>query len=120
MSTEEIIRNAKKLIPVVRERADLADRLQRLPDETLKDLVDAQLLNLLVPKRFGGPQLDFGTVAKVAAEIASGCGSTGWCLAVYNCHNWLAAALSEQAQKEIYGERGFALIPAPLNPAGAR
>ena len=120
MNAEELITRSRKLIPVVRERADLADRLQRLPDETLKDFIDAELLKVLVPKRFGGHELDFGIVAKMAAEVASGCGSSGWCLVVYNCHNWLAATMSERAQQEIYGETGFAMIPAPLNPAGAR
>lgn len=119
MRSQELIDRALRLVPAIRERAGQADQLRHLPDSTVEELSGAELFKALVPRKWGGYQLDHHTVARMVAPISSVCGSTGWSLAVYCGHNWLAALLGDEAQREIYGDRGYALIPAPLNPGGA-
>jgi 3-hydroxy-9,10-secoandrosta-1,3,5(10)-triene-9,17-dione monooxygenase len=120
MTADELVGRAERLVPVVRERAVLADQLRRLPDDTVNDFADSGLFKALVPLKRGGYQFDHRVVARIVKPIASACGSSAWCLAVYCGHNWLAATLQEEVQRDIYGDAGFALIPAPLNPAGSK
>ncbi len=115
MNAEELGNRAKKLKLVVRERAEMTQRLGRLPDETMQDFIDSELLKVLVPVRFGGFGLDWRVAAEIVEEVASGCASTGFVLFVYICTNWTVGTMTEQAQREIYGTRGFTIGPCPLN-----
>ena len=55
----ELEARAWALVPKLRERANEADRLGRLHDETIRDLIDSELVKAMVPKRLGGFELDW-------------------------------------------------------------
>src|SRR5215212_10749829 len=59
VTREEMVQRATALVPRLRERAERTEQLRRLPDETVADLVDAGLLRISTPDRFGGLGLDF-------------------------------------------------------------
>ncbi len=115
---DEIVGRARALAPALRERARAAEELRRLPGENVADLRKAGLLKVLQPRRFGGYQMDVHTHLDVVAEIARGCGSTGWCLGVMHAHSWLAGLLPEAAQEELYGADPDAAISAVIAPRG--
>ena len=71
---------ARALAPVLRERAVETDALRRLPDENAADMKAAGLFRVIQPARCGGWQMDFHAHLDVVAEIAAGCGASGWCL----------------------------------------
>ena len=54
---EELMARAEALIPVLRERAERAEELRRLPDETIADLHSSGLFRMLQPARVGGSEL---------------------------------------------------------------
>ena len=51
---EELLRRAAALVPVLGQRAAHTEELRRLPDETVADLVETQLMRIGVPLRYGG------------------------------------------------------------------
>jgi 3-hydroxy-9,10-secoandrosta-1,3,5(10)-triene-9,17-dione monooxygenase len=109
---------ARALLPQIRERAEKAESLRRLPEETLADLRDAGLLRALQPARFGGTQLDFDALLGAAAEVGRACGSSAWCLAILGIHNWLLGLFPLPAQDEVWGAAPDALAAACFAPTG--
>lgn len=116
MQGDELLRRTKELLPKIRERAVMAEQLGRMPDETIKDFIDAELLKTLAPKRFGGFELDWTVASKMIADISSCDPATGWVILVYHCTNFAASLLPERGQKEVFGDRGFVIGPCPMNP----
>src|SRR5215211_5550656 len=89
VTREELLRRASGLVPRLRERAARAEQLRRLPDETIADFLDAGLLRIGNPDRFGGVGLDVDALFEVALELGRGCGSSAWCYSVLTIVNWL-------------------------------
>jgi len=70
----EAVERARRLVPVLRERAAKTEALRRLPDETFADLVASGLLRITQPSRFGGHELGlldaFGIINQLRIETA--------------------------------------------------
>lgn len=115
---DELLRRAAELVPVVAERALMAERLRRIPDETVKDLVGAGLLRIANPDRYGGYGLDYDTVVEIGAELGRGCGSTAWCYTVWSSHNFLIGLYPERAQEEYFGPSPDVICCSAFNPTG--
>ncbi|MDX1876771.1 acyl-CoA dehydrogenase [Mycolicibacterium sp. 141076] len=99
------------------ERAAEAEKLRRLPDDTVRDLIASGFTELLVPARFGGQQAPFPDILDPVRRIAHGCTSSAWTIGFLTLHNWMLALFGEQAQQEAFESRPF-LAPAPLAPTG--
>ena len=110
----ELTSRAEALIPVLRERADRAEELRRLPDETIADLHKSGLFRVLQPKRVGGSELPFRSLVELVAIIARGDGSTAWVLANLAAHHWLFGMWPKQAQDEVWGGSPDSLIGSAL------
>ena len=100
VTREEMVQRASALVPRLRERAERTEQLRRLPDETVADLVDAGLMRIVTPDRFGGLGLDFDAKLEVALELGRGCGSTAWCYSILTTHNWWIGHFPRQGQEE--------------------
>lgn len=112
----ELVGRAKELAPGFAARAQLIEQQRTPHDDSIRELIDAQLLELLVPKRWGGHELGLDTQIEIVQIISSACMSTGWIAAFYMGHNWMALKHSEQAQAEIFDSKPYALIPAAGAP----
>ncbi len=113
---EELIERTRAIAPGIAARAQETEALRAPMDETIKELIDAELMQVLVPKRFGGHELDLTTHAEIVEILGEACLSTAWIAAFYMGHNWMATRLSEKAQAEIFADRPFGLIPATTAP----
>src|SRR5262249_884734 len=82
LATEDVLRAAHALQPVLRERQAECEALGRLPDATNQAFIDAGLYRILQPRRFGGLELDMPSFFRIMAAIARGCPSSGWVLAL--------------------------------------
>lgn len=118
-SRVQLVEAARQLIPVLRERAPEAERIRRVPDETIEDLRAAGLWRILRPERFGGIETDFGAMLDVAIELGRGCASTSWVYINLVAHNWMLPYWPREAAEDIWGENPEALIGSTLVfPAG--
>src|SRR5271163_2556433 len=111
---EELMARAEALIPVLRERAERAEELRRLPDETIADLHSSGLFRMLQPARVGGSELPYRALYELTAVVGRGCGSTSWVLANLAAHHWLLGMWHPEAQDEIWGESPDNLISSAL------
>lgn len=116
---DEILEAARGLIPVLRKRAPEAERIRRIPDETIEDLRAAGLWRILRPERFGGVETDYGLMIDVTIELGRGCAATSWVYINLVAHNWMLPYWPARAAEDIWGEDPEALIGSTLVfPAG--
>ena len=117
-TAEELLRRARALQPVLRERRARADAERRLPAETIADLKAAGFFRILQPRRWGGFELDPMAFFDVQMAVAEGCSSTAWVLGVVGAHQWQLALFPEQAQVDVWGEDDSVLISSSYAPTG--
>jgi alkylation response protein AidB-like acyl-CoA dehydrogenase len=99
------------------QRAEEAERLRRLPAETIAEFRDTGMPSLLLPRRFGGNQASFPELLDPVRKMAHGCTSSAWTLGFYALHTWMLSLFDIGAQEEIFAA-GPVLAPAPLAPTG--
>ena len=97
--------SARKLVPVLRERAAETNELRRIPEATIRDFWDADLFYFLRPKKFGGPEVRLDDAWAVAAELGRGDGSAAWVWAIITVHDLFVAYFPEETQKEFWGKK---------------
>ena len=118
VSREELVERAREIAPQVRERADKTEALRRVPEENFQLFRDAGLLRAFVPPEFGGYGLELGTVIETSREVARGCASSGWCLAICTLHNWMLSGFPRAAQEEVFGSEPDAVVAGVFMPGG--
>lgn len=118
LSADQLLERAWALAPVLAGRAAAAEELRQLPPETLADFAAADFQRVMVPRRFGGLELGFPTLAAITRVLARGCPSSAWLLAFYGLHNYLLALTPEATQAEVFADHPYALAPATFAPNG--
>ncbi len=110
------LQRASTLVPVLKERAALAEQLRQVPPDSVQDLRSSGLICIANPDRFGGSGLEIDTAFAVASELGRGCGSTAWCYAIWTAHNWWLGHFPERCQEEYFATGPDTLLSAGLNP----
>ena len=117
---EDLLRRAAALVPVLARRAADTERLRRIPDETVNDLIASGLIRIGNPRRYGGLDVDLDVAHEVAWELGRGCGSAAWCYSLWAVHNWWLGHFPAEAQAEFFADGPDVLASTGLNPAGGR
>jgi alkylation response protein AidB-like acyl-CoA dehydrogenase len=116
LDRNETLARARRLVPVLRERAPRGETLRRMPDETVADLIDSQLLRLCQPARFGGSELGWDVLCEASIELGQGDGSQAWVANIYGEHPMFVALFEDEAQHEVWDGDANALICASIIP----
>jgi 3-hydroxy-9,10-secoandrosta-1,3,5(10)-triene-9,17-dione monooxygenase len=103
-SHDEAMAVARELGPRLKARISRAERLRRLPDETVADLIGSGLCGVMKPRRFGGSELGAETLIDVSVELSSHCASTGWAYMLWAAHMWLLGLWPAAAQEEMFAD----------------
>ena len=94
---------AAGVVEVVRANADEAERARRLPESTVRALVEAGLMRLCVPADYGGPAADPMTLVAAVETVATGDGAAGWCAAIASTTSSTALVLPRHTAARIFG-----------------
>jgi 3-hydroxy-9,10-secoandrosta-1,3,5(10)-triene-9,17-dione monooxygenase len=118
-SAAELVERARALAPRLRERAVQAERERNVPLDSVRDYIDAGLMRTIMPKRWGGYELDHETAFDIAVELGrSTCGSSAWCLNYLSDHAGILAHFPEAAQSEVWSGNPDACIATSAAPTG--
>lgn len=120
VSHAEMVKRARELAPVLRERAPEAERQRRLTDDTERDLHRLGLFRLMQPARVGGAELDLSALVDVCAEIAVACPSTAWNVGNLGSHHWMLGYYPPETQDELWSKSTDVLIATSLAFPGGR
>ncbi len=118
VTAEELVERARKLAPVLKERAEKAAELRRVPDETIADFHAAGLFKAVRPKRWGGYELNPAVIYDIQIELGKGCASSSWVFGVLSVHTWQLALFPLAAQEEVWGADPDTLIGSSYMPVG--
>jgi alkylation response protein AidB-like acyl-CoA dehydrogenase len=103
---------------VLAEHAAEAERLRRPVDEVIEALRRSDLFRLMVPRKYGGFELDLDTFLEVGLALAEGDASMAWVATFYIEHNWMICQFPQAFQEALLGSHGYVLAPAALAPNG--
>ncbi len=115
LSDSLILARAGRLSPVLKERARLTEEMRRVPPESVRNMVDAGLHLIGVPRKFGGLDIDYGVGHKAGIELGRGCASTSWCYSLWVAHSWLVGYWPLQTQEEVFGNGPDTLCSSSLS-----
>ena len=116
-SLDEAVAIARDLAPRLSQRVPQAEAQRRLPEATVRDLLDSGLISLEVPKRYGGAELNLDALIEVTAALAEACSSTGWVYALWGAHMWLIGQYPQAVQDEVFSDPN-ALISSVVSVEG--
>jgi 3-hydroxy-9,10-secoandrosta-1,3,5(10)-triene-9,17-dione monooxygenase len=104
---EGVIARAAGLVSALRSRTIETDAIAKLPGDTLRELNEARLFELMTPHRYGGLQTTIRTYKEAVAHLGRGDASTAWTVALINIGNWLAATLyPNQVVEKMFATHG--------------
>jgi alkylation response protein AidB-like acyl-CoA dehydrogenase len=92
------------LIATLAAHAGASERARRLADESVAALRAAGLLRAMVPRRLGGPELDFRSGLELVRACAAGDSAAAWVLMVSIAHDFMVGSFSEAAQDDVLGD----------------
>ncbi|WP_443701283.1 acyl-CoA dehydrogenase family protein, partial [Pseudomonas sp.] len=116
LTPQEMIRRATAMRHTLRDRQAANEAEGRLLAQTNEEFINAGFYRVVQPRRFGGYEFDLTTYVRVMSEVARGCPSSGWVLALTSGHPIILADHSEQAQIEAYGNDGEYRCPSLGSP----
>ncbi|PXW31709.1 3-hydroxy-9,10-secoandrosta-1,3,5(10)-triene-9,17-dione monooxygenase oxygenase subunit [Nocardia sp. 348MFTsu5.1] len=114
----EVLDKISALLPEIAQRAQEAEDLRQIPDETIASLEDIGFFKLLQPEQWGGYQVDPVTFYEAVRRLGSACGSTGWVAGIIGVHNWHLALFPQQAQEDVWGDDPSVRISSSYAPMG--
>lgn len=103
-SAATLLDRARALAPLLKERAAETERDRMVSADIIAAVGETGLFRLLQPKRFGGLEYGFGDFVRINIELAKGCGSTSWCVAIGIIHNWVVGLWPLEAQEEVWAD----------------
>ncbi len=111
-----MVARAREMVPMLREQQAECERAGRVLPHVNDAFVKAGFYRIMQPRRFGGYEFDIPTFHRAMSEIARGCPSTGWAVALTSGHPIILARFGERAQLEAYGNDGDFRAPATAAP----
>ena len=115
----ECVEKARLLVPRLAERAARTEAQRRLTEETVRDLVESGLVRALLPRPYGGAELDFDVVLSVCLELGRGCAATAWIGSFFMNHAWVVGLFSRAAQAEVWSNDPDALVATRVSFHGS-
>ena len=118
LTAESFEAGAAALAPRVRALAEETERGRRLPQELVDGFTRAGIFRMLVPRRYGGSEVDVATMIATLAELSCADGSAGWCAMIGATSGVTAAYLPQAEASEIYGTNADVVTGGVFAPHG--
>lgn len=115
---DDILGRIDALTARLRDRAEEAEHIRRIPESTMAELRDAGAFHLLSPKAVGGYGMGVETYAEVVRRLARGCASTAWTVGHLIEHVWMLARWPQEVQDEVFADGPIPLAAATGAPVG--
>lgn len=119
LDSNDVHERSACLAAALADRADEAESVRRLPQATIDDLVELDLLPMVVPTSLGGHGLGVSALAACSRILGHACPASAWTISFLIMHSWLLGKFPAEARAELFSpQRPWALAPAPLAPTG--
>ena len=112
LKATELLERVESLVPALAAQAAEAERLRRPTDAAIRMLEEAGVFRLMVPRRYGGLELDLDTFLDVGLALGEADTSLAWVACFCVEHNWMLCQFPESFQRELYAGTSHVLAPA--------
>ena len=100
---DDYLARVRRLAPVIAGASDRIEQDRRLTPELVDALHAEGMYRLLLPRRYGGGQVDPATFHMAMSEVARHDASTAWCLGQGNGCAMAAAYVKPEIAEEVWG-----------------
>ncbi|WP_367127475.1 acyl-CoA dehydrogenase family protein [Saccharothrix sp. HUAS TT1] len=100
----DLVGRATDLVPLIRKHVAWQDEHRVIHEDVIQGIIDAGIMKMRVPVRYGGYESDVRTVSAVISELARGDGSVGWTISTLTMGSWLAGLFPDEVQDEIFAD----------------
>jgi len=114
----ELLERVKTVLPQIAANAEQAEAERQLPAENVALLRKTGLYRAFQPRIYGGLELHVADYGPCLVALAGACGATAWVSSLLAQHVHGVALFSREAQDEIWGDGGEALIGSSVAPVG--
>jgi 3-hydroxy-9,10-secoandrosta-1,3,5(10)-triene-9,17-dione monooxygenase len=115
---DDAIEWAESMVEPLVARAQQAEQLRQVPQETIDECNAVDAFALVSPKSVGGHGLGLQSLTHVTRILGHGCVSSSWTIGFLMLHNWFIARSPQPLQDAVFGDSTHALVPCPLAPTG--
>jgi resorcinol 4-hydroxylase (FADH2) len=117
LTPEALVERAAALGRTFRDRASETERQRQVSEKSIRELTEAGLFRIVQPARFGGYEYNWDVLIRVIAEVARGCGSTGWVYGLSAGSQWLIACFPPEAQEDVWSGSPDAHVEGVVAPS---
>src|SRR5258708_2471394 len=115
---DQVLSRITALAPMVARLAPDLEQGRRLPAELVSALKSARIYGMLVPRRYGGLELDAPSAFRAVAALARLDGSVGWNAMIGHNGALMPFLASPTLCEEIYRDRKDHIIAGSAQPVG--
>lgn len=121
MSNSTIVRENLRdridaILPTLAANVPTSESERSIPRESAQLMIDAGIARLLVPRRFGGDEVDLKEWADAIRAIAAVDASHGWLASLYSHNPFYIAQFAESAQEEVWANGPDVPIASSIGP----
>ena len=97
-----ILHAAIAMAPKIREASEEIERGRRIPPQIADAMKEAGIFGMVIPKAWGGPELDPLTQLRIIEALAMVEGSVGWCAMIGCDSGYVTAFLEDGVGRAMY------------------
>lgn len=121
MTSEEILANARALVPEIQRRAGETAKLRRIPPDLAEKLQGAGVFRIMFSRSWGGPEMSLPQQVELIEALAYGDPSVAWVVKIGSDSGYFCAFLEQSAAHELYPSIDYATAgQAPPNGRAVR
>jgi alkylation response protein AidB-like acyl-CoA dehydrogenase len=102
LTGEQILANIRALRPMLGERSDEIDELRCLPDDIVEELRRAGVFRMMMPRIWGGPEMNPMQVNEALEELALGNASAAWCAMIQIDGGLYSGWMDDRVARQMY------------------
>lgn len=107
VDVNELLAAAEKIGQLAEEELQEAEKNATFSSKVIDAIKEGQLNRLMLPKKYGGPQVDLRTFIKIIRTVAKHNTSAAWLTYFYGLHNVVPAFLPEKGMDEVVNQGGM-------------
>ncbi|MEW9672458.1 acyl-CoA dehydrogenase family protein [Ammoniphilus sp. 3BR4] len=107
VTVEQLLAGAERIGKLAEQEAQAAEENATISENVINLIKETQIARLMLPKKYGGPQVDLKTFANIVRKVANYNISAAWLTYLYPLHNMLPAFLPAKGSDEIVGQGGL-------------
>src|SRR5262245_9372969 len=104
LDAAQILANIRALRPMLQTRGNEIDELRRIPDDILEAVRASGAFRMMMPRKWGGPEMNPMQINEALEELAIGNGAVAWCVMIQTDSGQYSGFLTPEAGQRMYGD----------------